>query len=302
MPSPKKGLGSKGLGIEALINNEINHFHSVTPIHIKEGIIDIDINKIEPSSQQPRRKFEEQALEELAESIKSYGVIQPVLLKKVEDYYVLVAGERRWRAAKIAGVQKIPAIIKDYDESTAFEIALVENLQRENLNPIEEAKSYKKLAEEFHMSQEQIAEKVGKSRSVIANSLRLLNLDIRVQNFVSENKLSNGHARALLSVSDKNLQFELAEKIIEDSLSVREIETLVKLEQEKKETVKKEKKEENYTIFPIQEYKKIEDDLKTVLGTKVKLSSNKNKGKIEIEYYSNEDLDRLVEKIKGIQN
>lgn len=299
MPSPKKGLGSKGLGIEALINSEINHFHSVTSINIKENVTEIDINKIEPSNQQPRKKFEEQGLEDLAESIKNYGVIQPILLKKVQDYYVLIAGERRWRAAKIAGIQKIPAIIKDYDESTAFEIALVENLQRENLNAMEEAKSYKKLIEEFDMNQERIAEKVGKSRSVVANSLRLLNLDVRVQNFVSENKLSNGHARTLLSVLDKDLQFELAEKVIEDNLSVRETEALVKLKQEKKEMIKK---EENKTSFLMQEYKKIEEDLRTILGTKVKLSNNKNKGKIEIVYYSNEDLDRLIEKIKGIQN
>lgn len=296
MAAPKKGLGSKGLGIEALINNEIHSFHTGN----KGGVIEIDINKIEPSSTQPRRKFEEEALEELAESIKNYGVLQPVLLKKVEDYYVIVAGERRWRAARIAGIKKVPAIVKEYDDSTAFEIALVENLQREDLNPMEEAQSYKRLVEELHLNQEQIAEKVGKSRSTITNALRLLNLDVRVQNFVIENKLSNGHARALLAIENGDIQFELAEKVIEEGLSVRATENIVKAEQEKGK--EEHNKKDLYTPFDTKGYRTIENDLKNLFGTKVKLSSNKNKGKIEIEYYSNEDLDRLLSMMKEIQN
>lgn len=300
MAAPKKGLGSKGLGIEALINNKINDLNDTT--FSNDGVIEIDINKIEPNSYQPRKIFDESGLEELSESIKIHGIIQPVILKKMSDYYELVAGERRWRAAKIAGIKKIPAIIKDYDISTAFEISLVENLQRENLNPMEEALSYKRLIEEFDFNQEQIAAKVGKSRSVITNAVRLLNLDKRVQNFVFENKLTNGHARALLAVTDNDLQFELAEKIIENELSVRAVENLVKAEQDKRNKSNlDEDNNEKSKVFETENYYQIEDSLKNIFGTKVKLSAKKNKGKIEIEYYSNDDLDRLLSLIKNIE-
>lgn len=239
--------------------------------------------------------FDENALIELSNSIKEYGVIQPLVVKKIDDYYQIVAGERRWRASKIAGLKKIPVIIKDYDTDRAFEIALVENLQRENLNPMEEAASYKKLSEEFGFTHDKIAERVGKSRSVIANSLRLLNLDERVQNFVKENKLTNGHARALLSVSDNDMQFELAEKIIEEELSVRQIETIVKGLSEKKEKAPKQNKPSSENIYGY-----IENELSSAFGTKVNINSKKNnKGRIEIEFYSTDDLDRIMSILKS---
>ena len=295
MGAPKKGLGSKGLGLEALLNSKMNELNEKTQ---ETGVFEVDIDKIEPNKNQPRKIFEENALEELAESIKEHGVIQPIILKKINSGYEIIAGERRWRASKIAGIKKIPAVVKNIDDLKAFETALVENLQREGLNPMEEAKSYKRLIEEFSLSQEEAAKKVGKSRSVVANVMRLLNLDERVQIFISENKLSNGHGRALLGISDNNIQFETAEKIIQEELSVRETEKLVKKITENNNKDKKKKRE---IKFNTNNYKYIENDLKSIFGTKVKLSNNKNKGKIEIEYYSDEDLDRLIGIMKGIQ-
>lgn len=294
----KKGLGSKGKGLEALINTKIMDYSSEQ--REGEGILEIDINKIEPNRNQPRRYFDEESLLELAESLKNYGVIQPIVVKKVEDYYELIAGERRFRAAKIAGLTKLPAIIKDLDKMAAFEVALVENLQRKDLNPIEEAESFHKLQTEFQLSQEEIAKKVGKSRSAVTNSMRLLNLDSRVINFVRENKLSGGHARTLLPITDGEIQFELAEKIIEEGLSVRMVESIVKkLQEEKKQP--KENKEEQKVQFNTTAYRSIENDLKSLFATKVKVSSQKNKGKIEIEYYSDDDLDRILGMFKGIE-
>lgn len=294
----KKGLGSKGKGLEALINTKIMDYSSEQ--REGEGILEIDINKIEPNRNQPRRYFDEESLLELAESLKNYGVIQPIVVKKVEDYYELIAGERRFRAAKIAGLTKLPAIIKDLDKMAAFEVALVENLQRKDLNPIEEAESFHKLQTEFQLSQEEIAKKVGKSRSAVTNSMRLLNLDSRVINFVRENKLSGGHARTLLPITDGEIQFELAEKIIEEGLSVRMVENIVKkLQEEKKQP--KENKEEQKVQFNTTAYRSIENDLKSLFATKVKVSSQKNKGKIEIEYYSDDDLDRILGMFKGIE-
>lgn len=298
MGAPKKGLGSKGLGLEALLNNKMTELNEKT---VETGIFEVDIDKVEPNKNQPRKRFEETALEELAESIKEHGVLQPIILKKIDSGYEIIAGERRWRASKIAGMKKIPAIVKKIDELKAFETALVENLQREGLNPMEEAKSYKRLIEEFSLSQEEAGKKVGKSRSVVANAMRLLNLDERVQNFVSENKLTNGHGRALLGITDKDVQFELAEKIIEEELSVRETESLVKKISENKNKKVSEKEESQSKKFKTDNYKYIENDLKSIFGTKVKLSNKKNKGKIEIEYYSDEDLDRLISLIKGIK-
>lgn len=310
MSVKKGGLGSKGLGIEALINTKVNDLHEIGQENEKRqkqngGVIEIDINEIEPNRNQPRKNFDEQALEELAESLKNYGVIQPVILKKVKDYYEIIAGERRWRAAKIAGLKKLPAVIKDCDSEQAFEMALIENLQREDLNPMEEAESYRRLHQEFSLSQEQIAQKVGKSRSAITNAMRLLNLDARVQNFVSENKITSGHARALLAIDDSELQFELAEKIIEDGLSVRVIEHIVKEEQERKNKTEEEKKEikEDAELNQARElaYKNIENELKSIFATKVKIQRKKNKGKIEIEYYSDDEFDRLVGLLKDIE-
>lgn len=308
MATIKKGLGSKGLGIEALINNKMEDFKEVSMRQQSaEAVNELDIDMIEPNRKQPRKYFDPAALEELAESLKNYGMIQPVVVKKTDEYYELIAGERRWRAAKIAGLKKIPVVIKAWEEGEAFEAALVENLQREDLNPIEEAESYQRLQEEFQLSQEKIAERVGKSRSAIANSLRLLQLDSRVRNFVTENKLSGGHARTLLGIADGDLQFELAEQVLEEGLSVRALEALVKKEQQRLEKQEKQEKEEKTP--PKQEdageavfYQAIEEELKSIFSTKVKLSRKKNKGRIEIEYYSRDDLERLLTMIKRMEH
>ncbi|MDD4843835.1 MAG: ParB/RepB/Spo0J family partition protein [Anaerotignum sp.] len=297
MTAKKMGLGSKGKGIEALINNKLEDFNETGKEVNKSGVWELDINMIEPNRKQPRKFFEETALEELATSIQAYGVIQPIIVRKNGEYYEIIAGERRWRAAKICGLKKIPVIEKKWEDAEAFEAALVENLQREDLNPIEEAESYHRLQEIFGLSQEQISAKVGKSRSAVTNSLRLLQLDARVLNFVIENKLTGGHARALLSMTDKEHQFELAEYVIEEELSVRATEALVKAELNKKE---KPKKEKNETISNANQ-KAVENELKTIFSTKVHINQMKNKGKIEITYYSQEDLDRLLTIMKRME-
>ena len=300
MAVKKKGLGVKGLGINALINTEMEDMKSSNPEKktTEEAVLEVELDLIEPNRKQPRKYFDETALEELAASLKTYGMIQPIVVKKNGDYYEIIAGERRWRAAKIAGLVKVPVVIKKWEEGEAFEAALVENLQREDLNPMEEAESYQRLQEEFGLSQEKIAEKVGKSRSAITNSLRLLQLDPRVRNFVVENKLTGGHARTLLPVTDGDEQFELAEYVIEEGLSVRAVEALVKAHLEKAE--KPAEKEEALSKADEREYRAIEDDLKSLFSTKVKLKplGKRNKGKIEIEYYSDEDLERLLALLK----
>lgn len=299
MAVKKKGLGAKGLGINALINTELEDMRVAQPQAKKdEAVVELELDLIEPNRRQPRKHFDETALEELAVSLKTYGMIQPIVVKKSGDYYEIIAGERRWRAAKIAGMEKVPVVVKKWEEGEAFEAALVENLQREDLNPMEEAESYQRLQEEFGLSQEKIAEKVGKSRSAITNSLRLLQLDPRVRNFVVENKLTSGHARTLLSITDGDTQFELAEHIIEEGLSVRAVEALVKVRLAKAEKADEEKEE----AAKVDEtaYRAIEDDLKSLFSTKVKLKpmGKRNKGKIEIEYYSEDDLERLLALLK----
>ncbi|MCI1931751.1 MAG: ParB/RepB/Spo0J family partition protein [Clostridia bacterium] len=289
----KSGLGpkGKGKGLDALFESEM----ASEPAFSKDKVVMIDINQIEPNKNQPRKQFQEESLEELASSIKQYGVIQPVVVKKNDDCYEIVAGERRWRASKIAGLTEIPSIIKDYEDKQLFEIALAENLQREDLNPMEEASGYKKLCDDFNLSQEELAAKVGKSRSAVANVLRLLNLDERVQELVRCGKLSAGHARTLLSITDGDTQFEFAERIIEEEMSVRQAEDTIKRFLEKKP------KEKRTSKFNTENYKTIEDSLKNIFGTKVKLKSQTNKGKIEIEYYSDADLERLMSLISGIK-
>lgn len=299
MAVKKKGLGAKGLGINALINTELEDMRVAQPQAKKdEAVVELELDLIEPNRRQPRKHFDETALEELAVSLKTYGMIQPIVVKKSGDYYEIIAGERRWRAAKIAGMEKVPVVVKKWEEGEAFEAALVENLQREDLNPMEEAESYQRLQEEFGLSQEKIAEKVGKSRSAITNSLRLLQLDPRVRNFVVENKLTSGHARTLLPITDGDMQFELAEHIIEEGLSVRAVEALVKARLAKAEKADEEKEE----AAKVDEtaYRAIEDDLKSLFSTKVKLKpmGKRNKGKIEIEYYSEDDLERLLALLK----
>lgn len=286
--SLKKGLG-KGLG--ALINDSSEDFDESL-----NNIIEIDINKIEPNKKQPRKTFDEKSLIELADSIKEIGIIQPIIVKKENDFYIIIAGERRWRAARIAKLKKVPVIVREYDELESLEITLIENIQREDLNPLEEAFTYKRLNEEFNLSQEDIAIKVGKSRVTITNSIRLLNLDKRVQNLLIELKLTSGHARALLAITDKDKQFEVAEKIIAEQLSVRDTELLIKKYVEGLSKPKELKpSNENNKI-----YNNIESDLKNIFGTKVIVKNGKNKGKIEIEYYSNDELDRLVCMFKQI--
>ncbi|MGN0134107.1 MAG: ParB/RepB/Spo0J family partition protein [Anaerotignum sp.] len=299
MAVKKKGLGAKGLGINALINTELEDMRVAQPQAKKdEAVVELELDLIEPNRRQPRKYFDETALEELAVSLKTYGMIQPIVVKKSGEYYEIIAGERRWRAAKIAGMEKVPVVVKKWEEGEAFEAALVENLQREDLNPMEEAESYQRLQEEFGLSQEKIAEKVGKSRSAITNSLRLLQLDPRVRNFVVENKLTSGHARTLLPITDGDAQFELAEHIIEEGLSVRAVEALVKARLTKAEKADEEKEE----VAKVDEtaYRAIEDDLKSLFSTKVKLKpmGKRNKGKIEIEYYSEDDLERLLALLK----
>ena len=290
MALPKKGgLGSRGRGLEAVISQQVDSIQ-------EKGVTEISIDKISPNREQPRRIFDETALEELAESMKQLGVIQPIVLAKDGDYYKIIVGERRWRAAKIAGLKKIPAIIKYLDETSAYEIALVENLQRENLNLIEEARGYRKLVDIFGLSQEEVAQKVGKSRPTVTNALRLLNLDERVQQFVLNNEITGGHARALLGIEDKDAQCQIAEKIIENGLSVRATEALVKNYNNQKPV-----NNDNRVNFDTTGYKSIEKNLKELFGTKVKLNCKKNKGKIEIEYYSDADLERILELITKIE-
>ena len=300
MAVKKKGLGAKGLGLNALINTEMEEIKASKKETKKteEAVLELDLDLIEPNRKQPRKYFDETALEELAASLKSYGMIQPIVVKKSGDYYEIIAGERRWRAAKIAGLTKVPVVIKKWEEGEAFEAALVENLQREDLNPMEEAESYQRLQEEFGLSQEKIAEKVGKSRSAITNSLRLLQLDPRVRTLVVENKVTAGHARTLLPVTDGDDQFEMAEMIIDEGLSVRAVEAMVKAYLAKAE--KPAEKEEEVSKADEREYRAIEDELKSFFSTKVKLKplGKRNKGKIEIEYYSDEDLERLLALLK----
>lgn len=258
----------------------------------------LKLSSIEPNHHQPRKEFREDALIELAESMKEYGVLQPLLVQKKGDFYEIIAGERRWRAAKLAGLKEVPVVIREYTRQQSMEIALIENVQREDLNPIEEAKAYQRLMQEFSLKQEEIAARVAKNRVTITNSMRLLKLDERVQEMLSQNQISGGHARALLAVDDPDLQFQLAGKIVAESLSVREVEKLVKSLSKKKEP--KEKKEEDESISLI--FRELEDRMKTSMGTKVSINrKDKNKGRVEIEYYSEAELERIVELIESIR-
>ncbi len=285
----KRGLGK---GLDSLIPieevNEINK-HSGSS-EVEDSVNTIKINSIEPNRTQPRKNFNEDSLIELSESIKQHGIIQPLVVQKKEDYYEIIAGERRWRAAKIAGMKEVPVIIKDYSDEEVVEIALIENIQREDLNPIEEAMAYKRLMTEYHLKQDELAEKVSKSRTAVTNSMRLLKLSESVQQMVIEGLISSGHARALLAIEDHKMQETIAEKIMDEKLSVRETEKLVK-----KLTKPKEKKQpeviENEFV-----YRDIESKIKDIIGTNVKINHKASgKGKIEIEYYSNVELERIYD-------
>ena len=261
---------------------------------IKSEIM-VPILKVEPNPNQPRRQFDEDSLQELADSVKQYGILQPLIVKKHDKFYEIIAGERRWRAAKLAGLKEVPVLIRDYAENEIVEIALIENIQREDLNPIEEALAYKRLMEEFSLKQDQVAAKVSKSRAAITNSLRLLKLDQRVQNLLSEEMITTGHARALLAIEDPDQQYETAMKVFDEKLSVREIEKLVKqMSKKKKETPKEENKVQEFL------FANIEESLTQALGSKVNIKNRNNKGKIEIEYYSKEELDRLVDMLRTL--
>ncbi len=287
---PKKGLG-KGLG-SLFSENDIEEVTSSDTGKIKEGdITNVKISLIEPNKKQPRRHFDKEKIEVLSQSIKEHGLIQPIIITPSDNgMYKIVAGERRWRAAKKANLKEIPAVIRSYNEEQVAEIALIENLQRENLNPIEEAIGYNLLMEEFNLTQELISQRVGKSRSAIANSLRLLSLEDDIKKLLIEGILTSGHARAILSLESTELRMALAKKIIEDNLNVRQAESLAKQLQKKKQP----KKETEKTAFDI-EIEHIQNNLSSAMGTKVKINHSPKKGKIEIEYYGNKDLERILE-------
>lgn len=281
MSVKKRGLGK---GLSALISDELINDNNEKS---KDSIINIDISLIIPNKEQPRQNFEEEALEDLANSIKIYGLLQPIILRKVEKKYEIVAGERRWRACKMAGLKEVPALIKELSQQESAKIALIENIQREDLNPIEEAMAYKKLMEDFKLTQEDVSLQVGKSRSYIANSIRLLNLDENITNFVAQGKLTTGHGKALLGIKDKNEQLKAAEKIINEKLNVRQTEEITSSKKVNESTV-----EENIKDTHIIS---LEEELMRSLGTKVNLVPGVKKGKIEIEYYGDEDLDRIID-------
>lgn len=257
----------------------------------------VKLTKVEPSREQPRKQFDADALQELSESIKQFGVLQPLLVQKKEDYYEIIAGERRWRASKLAGLKEVPVIVKEFTEQEAVEISLIENIQREDLNPIEEAMAYKRLMEEFHLKQDAIAERVSKSRTAVTNSMRLLKLDDRVQQMLIDEMISTGHARALLALESKDAQAEVAVKVFDEKLSVRETERLVK--ELLNPVQKKEEKPKNQAEELV--YKNLEEKIKQIIGSKVAINrKTDNKGKIEIEYYSQEELERIVELLETI--
>lgn len=309
----KAKKGGLGIGLEALIPEDMS-MKSAKPENpeVVEKIVEIEkivekpvevklkITEIEPNREQPRKDFNEDALEELADSIREFGILQPLLVQKEKDYYKIIAGERRWRAAKKAGLREVPVIIKDYTPQQVVEISLIENIQREDLNPIEEALAYKRLLEEFQLKQDEVAERVSKSRVVITNSIRLLRLDERVQNMLINDMLSAGHGRALVSVEDKEQQYALAMKIVDEKLSVRETEKLVKSLLQPKKPLKE---KVSFTDSEELAYQNMQERMKEILGSKVVINKkDKNKGRIEIEYYSADELERILELLDRIRS
>lgn len=301
--------GGLGKGLDSLISPghsakaEAKEKPAKPEVKVVEKVVEkpvemkLKISEIEPNREQPRKSFDEDGLIELSESIKQFGVLQPILVQKKDDYYEIIAGERRWRAAKLAGIKEVPVIIKDFTEQEVVEISLIENIQRESLNPIEEAHAYKRLMEEFHLRQDEIAERVSKSRTAVTNSMRLLKLDDRVQQMVGDEMLTTGHVRTLLALENKELQYNTAMKIFDEKLSVRETERLVKEILNPK--VKKEKK---VNLEEEAIYEGLEEKIKSIIGTKVSIHRGaKHKGKIEIEYYSQEELERIMDLFESIQ-
>ena len=287
---------SLGKGLDALFppNVNVNTLGDKNEINdASENVIEMKINSVEPNINQPRKSFDDDKIDDLAESIKVHGVLQPIIVTKKGDYYQIIAGERRWRASKKAGLKTIPAIVRDYDERKIREVALIENLQRQDLNALETAKAIKELMEEHSLTQEEIAKTLGKSRSAIANTLRILNLDERVQELVADGKISEGHARTLASIESPQKQYKLAMDIINLDLNVREAEERTRME--KAETTKKSGKKQEVSKLEII-YKDIENRLKRALGTKVSFKPlTKSKGKIIIEYFSSEELEGILE-------
>lgn len=295
----KKGLGK---GLDSLITDKVNkpvvQAAPSTP-KVNDAVM-MNITKVEPNREQPRKKFDEDALLELSESIKQFGVLQPLLVQERDNYYEIIAGERRWRAAKLAGVKEVPVIVKKLTEQEIMEISLIENIQREDLNPIEEAQAYKRLLTEFNLKQDEVADRVSKSRTAVTNAMRLLKLNDKVQQMVVDEMLTTGHARALLGIDDQEKQYLVAQRIFDEKLSVRETEKLVKnIQNEKKNTLEGSKK-----IDPQLEavYRGLEEQMKSILGTKVFINpKDEKKGKLEIEYYSQEELDRIIDLIRTVQ-
>ena len=307
MAAKKSGLGR---GLDALFPEKTVHSKqeekpvqkTVSADDKKEketaenGIKTVKISKVEPNREQPRKKFDEDALLELSESIKQYGVLQPLLVSDKKDYYEIIAGERRWRAAKMAGLKEVPVIIKEFSDQETVEISLIENIQREDLNPVEEAQAYKRLIDEFQLKQDEIADRVAKSRTAVTNSLRLLKLDPRVQDMVVNEMLTAGHARAILGITDPDMQEMVASKVFDNKLSVRETEELVR------KILKPSKKKEKVSN-PAEDavYESLEEKMKGITGTRVFIRRKKNnKGKIEIEYYSRDDLERIIDLFESI--
>lgn len=302
----KKGLGK---GLDSLIAPKAADAkpaqaapqEAAKPVseHAADAVM-MDINKVEPNRDQPRKKFDEDALNDLADSIKQFGVLQPLLVQERDDYYEIIAGERRWRAAKKAGIKQLPVIIKKLTEQEIMEISLIENIQREDLNPIEEALAYKRLLTEFNLKQDEVADRVSKSRTTITNSMRLLKLSEKVQQMVIDDKLTTGHVRPLISVEDEEQQIMLAEKIFDEKLSVRDAERLVKNLQ----TEKKAKPDERKALDPqlLAVYQDLEEQMKRILGTKVSINHKDEKqGRLEIEYYSQDELDRIIDLLRTVQ-
>ena len=287
MAAKPRGLGK---GLNAIIGADI-----VSEVIDRPRAIEISVDRLSPNPFQPRRSFTEEGLEQLAESIRHHGVLQPIVVRPSGDGYQLIAGERRWRAAQIAGLQRIPAVVRELDDPSMVQVALIENLQREDLNPIEEASAYRRLMDEFNMTQEQLSSAIGRSRPAIANAVRLLNLPEAIQKAVEERRLSEGHARCLLSISNQGDQLKVAAEIIANGLNVRQAEELVKgtTQNVSRETIRKRTSEEDPNAV------RLTQRLGERLGTRVKLSGSVSKGKLEIEYYSAEDLDRILEIILG---
>ena len=263
----------------------------------KSGAMFVKISSVEPNINQPRKQFDEDALLELSESVKQYGILQPLLVSDKKDYYEIIAGERRWRAAKLAGLKEVPVIVKEFTDQELVEISLIENIQREDLNPVEEAMAYKRLIDEFHLKQDEVAERVGKSRTAVTNSMRLLKLSEKVQQMLIDEMITAGHARAILAISDKEKQETVAMKVFDEKLSVRETEALVKRMLEPPKTEKKSK----FTTAEDAIYESLEEKMKSIMGTRVQIHRKKNdKGKIEIEYYSKDELERIIDLFESI--